>query len=418
MAPVAFLATAVPLSLFTLASANPSSWATISVGTTWLAVYGAYETRGRRQAALLSFGLVVAVMGSGARTDAALFIVLGLALALGMRLGVLRSQWRATLVAALTAAVTLGLYFTSANSSVVATGLDGYEPTPASDMVLFMSNALQVPFIWMSAVGAGPMASLGWFDTPMPWIIGFGSAFACGALCFQGWASMWWKKAVALLLLALALTVYPLVILQLTGIFAGNGVQPRYLLPMLVMFAGMSLLPALGHRITLNRAQVVVLTLLLSIAQSVALYMNLWRYVRGITEPIQWIGAYTWWWGGLFPSPLTTWVIGSCAFAATTALLLSRLVPPRDAVATSHLVTPVAVAHPEDHAPAAPVTASPVMASAAAPGLAQKLTALRAWWTPAAIGRWSSERSTSADVRAPDPLDQTPAREKAKIVDA
>ena len=63
VAPLAFLVTAVPLSLFTLASANPSSWATISAGTTWLAVYGAYETRGRQQAALLALGVVAAVMG-------------------------------------------------------------------------------------------------------------------------------------------------------------------------------------------------------------------------------------------------------------------------------------------------------------------------------------------------------------------
>ena len=235
-------------------------------------------------------------------------------------------------------------------------------------MVLFVSNALQLPFIWMSAVGVGPMSSLGWFDTPMPWIVGFGSALVCAVVCFQGWASMWWKKAVALIILALALTAYPLVILQQSHIFAGNGVQPRYLLPMMVMFAGISLLPAVGERIIVTRGQAVVVTVLLSVAQSVALYVNLWRYVQGIAGPIQSIDTYTWWWGGLFPSPMAVWVIGSCAFAATTAFLLSRLVPTRHGKTTRDLVAPVEAERPDDErAPAAPSTASPVTASAASP---------------------------------------------------
>ena len=367
VAPVAFLATAVPLSLFTVASTNPSSWAILSSGLMWLAVYGAYEARGRRQAALLVFAVVVAVMGAGARTDAAIFTVLGVAVALGLRLGAWRAQWRATLVGAVIAASATAMYFSSASRSAATTGLGGYERMDISGAALFASNLVQVPFFWTSALGFGPMAPLGWFDTGLPFIVGFGGVIAFATLCFQGWASMWWKKVVALTVVALALTAYPLVILQLTHILAGNGVQPRYLLPMLVMFTGVSLLPAVGDRLTVNRAQAVALVLALSVAQSIALYANLWRYVRGVTGSMQWIGDYTWWWGGLVPSPVAVWVIGSCAFAVTSAVLLAGLVPPSRAVATIDLATRVAADDPEGPPPDAALTAVPETAAAGSP---------------------------------------------------
>jgi len=360
LAPVAFLITAVPLSLFTLASTNPSSWATISAGTMWLALYGAFEARGRRQAALLVFGVVAAVVGAGARTDAALFSAFGVALVLGMRMSLLRSQWRATLVTAFTAVLSLAMYAASGNSSVATSGLGGYDPAPASDAVLFATNALQVPFIWMSIFGAGPMSNLGWFDTPMPWIVGFGSGLVCAALCFQGWASIWWKKCVALVLVAIALMALPLLILQESHIFTGEGVQPRYLLPLVVMFVGISLLPAVGHRLAVNRVQAVVLVALLSVAQSVALYFELLRYVRGFEGPVRSLATYTWWWGGLTPSPMATWLIGSCAFAVTSAIVLSRLVARGDAVATSDAVILVGAEVADDPTPAAvPVNPAP-----------------------------------------------------------
>jgi hypothetical protein len=361
VAPVAYLATSVPLMMFTVASTNPSSWAISSAGVTWLAVYGAFEARGRRQAALLALGLLGAMMAAGARTDAALFTVLGIVLAVGMRLGSLRAQWRVTAAAVVIAALSMALYFTSANTSVAANGLEGYGHVELTGFALFMNNFLQVPFLWMSAVGAGPMSSLGWFDTPMPWIVGFGGALVSAALCFVGWGSMWWKKAVALVLLGLALLVYPLLILQLTGIYAGDGVQPRYLLPMMVTFVGISLLPVLGRRITLTRVQAVALAVPLSIAHSVALYYNLWRYVRAITTPMQWIGDYTWWWSAPLPPPVAVWVVGSCAFAGMTVWLLWQMVPPRDAAPPRDREEAVEAARSDHAVPlvdAVPATAS------------------------------------------------------------
>ena len=65
-----------------------------------------------------------------------------------------------------------------------------------------------------------------------------------------------------------ALVGYPLILLQESGLYIGGGVQPRYLLPMMLMFAGMSLLPRGEHRLRLTGFQVVALTVGLSASPS------------------------------------------------------------------------------------------------------------------------------------------------------
>ena len=325
LAPVTFVITAVPLALFMFTSVNPSGWATLSAGVLWLAVYGAYEAVGWRQPAVLGVALVAAVMGSGARADAALFSVLGVGLALGLRLPVLRQQWKVTLAGLGILAVSALFFFTSGHAGVTTEGFPG-TGTPAFDgWTLFLANAIQVPYLWTSALGAGPMASLGWFDTPVPWAVGVASLGTFAALVFTGWISMWWQKLVALVIMVVALVGYPLILLQESGLYIGGGVQPRYLLPMMLMFAGMSLLPLAGHRITLSRFQVVALTVGLSVAQSVSLYLNLWRYIRGITSPIAPLANYDWWWESLFLTPFAVWVIGSVAFAGVTGYVLALM---------------------------------------------------------------------------------------------
>jgi hypothetical protein len=325
LAPVTFVITAVPLALFMFTSVNPSGWATLSAGVLWLAVYGAYEAVGWRQPAVLGVALVAAVMGSGARADAALFSVLGVGLALGLRLPVLRQQWRVTLAGLGILAVSAIFFFSSGHAAVTTEGFPG-TGTPAFDgWTLLLANAIQVPYLWTSALGAGPMASLGWFDTPVPWAVGVASVAACAALVFTGWSSVWWQKIVALVIMLAALIGYPLILLQESGLYIGGGVQPRYLLPMMLMFVGMSLLPRAGHRITLSRFQVVALTVGLSVAQSVSLYLNLWRYIRGITSPVAPLANYDWWWESLFLTPFAVWVIGSLAFAGVTGYVLTLM---------------------------------------------------------------------------------------------
>ena len=131
-----YVLTAVPLSLFFIASANPSSWAIISAGVLWMSVYAAYEVEGRRRWALLGYGLLATVVGSGSRADAALFSILGIGLAMGLQLRLLRRAWPVTAAAAAMAVVAALLYLTAGHAGVVGEGLPGYPPAAMSDTQL------------------------------------------------------------------------------------------------------------------------------------------------------------------------------------------------------------------------------------------------------------------------------------------
>jgi hypothetical protein len=331
LAPATFVITAVPLALFMLSSINPSGWATLSAGVLWLAVYGAYESTGWRQPALLGVALVAALMGAGARADAALFSILGVTLALLLRLPLLRRQWKVTLSGLGILAVSAALFLTSGHAAVSTEGFPQTGPPAGDGWNLLLTNAGLVPYLWTSALGVGPLASLGWFDTPVPWAVGVASLFSYAALLFTGWSSMWWQKAVALGVVLAALVGYPLILLQESGRHVGDMVQPRYLLPMMLMFAGVSLLPRGERRLRLTVFQAVTLTAALSVAQSIALYVNLWRYTKGVATSMASLGSYDWWWETLFLSPTAVWVIGSIAFAGVTGYVLPLLARPCDA---------------------------------------------------------------------------------------
>lgn len=323
---LAFLATSVPLLLFVGGSVNPSAWANLSAGTLWLALYAAFETTGRRRLALLGLVPVATVVGAGARADAALFAIVGVALALGLRLDRLRRDWPVTLTGAGSAALAGLIFLMAGHSDVLSGGIPGYVPAPVSGLHLLVANALQVPFLWFGALGIGPLANLGWFDTPMPFVVGAASTAVCAAVAFTGWRRMWWNKVVALSVTGLALMVYPLVVLQESHVFAGQGVQPRYLLPLMIVFVGISLLTRRGPIVAFGRVQLVGLGLALVVAQSVALFTNIQRYTQGIPptqiEPLRGQG---WWWDTFPLSPTGVWVLGSVAFACVVWVVLAHV---------------------------------------------------------------------------------------------
>jgi hypothetical protein len=80
-----------------------------------------------------------------------------------------------------------------------------------------------------------------------------------------------------------------------------------------------------GEEIKLSRVQAVVAAALLAIAQSIALYINLRRYVSGgLGGPILDLSP-EWWW--TMPiGPMWVWAIGSLAFAVCVAAVFGRFI--------------------------------------------------------------------------------------------
>lgn len=321
----------VPLGLFLLSSNNPSAWAIIGVGSSWIALLGYFETEGRRRVALGAlFGLSM-VIAAGSRADSALYAILGVAV-----VGVLTfARTRAYLLSAILPiafSVLAAVFFlTSQQVSVVSSGLgDGtVDPTvtPPSTVLLIFKNLVEIPALLAGVFGTW---GLGWFDTELPAIVAFGAVVAFVGVAFAGFATMSRRKLIALAVVAAALWLLPTYILVKGMNVVGQNVQPRYLLPLIVLFAGLAVLAIGQQRLRLSRLQLGVVGALLVVAETMAMYTNLRRYITG-TDGHDWnLDANMEWWWHMPIGPMAVLACGSLAFAGLL-FVLAREVTKSDA---------------------------------------------------------------------------------------
>ncbi|MFC7496702.1 MULTISPECIES: DUF2142 domain-containing protein [unclassified Nocardioides] len=328
------LLTAVPLGLSIYASSNPSSWALISAATVWVSFHAALQVEGRRRLGLVALGLVGAVLGASARSDQALFTVLAIGVVLlarlpwfigdpGQRWERIRASGVVLLGAGLAALISAWGFLAGDQSSAVSGGLA--TSAGGSWWDLTRHNALGLPTVWFGALGYGDQGTIGWLDTRFPAVVGFGALFAWVAVMFGQWRGISRARGAAMGVLLLAMAVYPLYLLAVSGATIGTQFQPRYVLPLLIVFTGFSLL---GRKRWLHHGpwQRWALVVALSIAQSFALFTQIRRYTTGTDVPGFNLNKDTeWWWpvGGLL-SPNGVWLIGSVAFAGLVWWMLGR----------------------------------------------------------------------------------------------
>lgn len=328
---VSATATAVPLGLFLYASTNPSSWALLAATTVWITLLGATRASGRRQIVLTGLAVIAAVLGAGARADAAAFALLGVAVAalLGARKG--RDMVIPAVGAALVVVVSVGFYLSADQSRAVVAGLPN--DSPPLSLSEHGSNLLGIPGLWTGALGTW---GLGWVDTDLPAIVPvLTTAVAFGAV-FLGIRRVALRRGLALTLSLAAMWGVPFVLLAQSHARVGEIVQPRYVLPLLVIFVGVASLTdddAVSHW---RGPRFWVAAAALSVAAAVALLFNLRRHVVGTDDGLTAIfGGSEWWWMGV-PSPLIVWAIGAAAFAAALVLLApGRAAAERVAVAAA-----------------------------------------------------------------------------------
>src|SRR5690606_9488364 len=116
----------------------------------------------------------------------------------------------------------------------------------------------------------------------------------------------------------------PVYVLQQGGHTVGEALQPRYILPLLVLLGGVL---ALGSpRIPWSRRQFLLVAGALSVAHIFALHQNIRRYVTGIAGgSFNLNSGMEWWWSGLPLSPMAVWLVGSLSFAALLLVLAWRM---------------------------------------------------------------------------------------------
>lgn len=307
----------VPLGISLLSSNNPSSWAIIAGGSLWLAVLGWFEADGRRAIGLGALAVVFAVMGAGARADSAIYTVLGIIVA-GI-LGASRSSaFLLKAILPLALVVVAALFYFGANQSVSTGGLTGSHDTtaPLTTAQYVWDYFIDLPQLWAGSLGTWP---IGWLDIPMPAVVSVAAVGVFGAVTFAGLRSASVRKLLALGFALAMLFAVPAWILLKSKALVGQEVQPRYILPLLLMFAGVALVEATRRRIAFTRLQIGVAALALSIANAVALHASIQRYVSGLGDPDIDLGHDVhWWWGGPV-SQMIVWILGSLAFAAAVS---------------------------------------------------------------------------------------------------
>ena len=321
-----WLLTSVPLGLSLLASNNPSSWAMIGVGISWIAFLGFVETEGRRRVVLGVLSILAVVIAAGARADGAVYSLIGIGAVLLVRYRRSLLNWRtAGIVAA--AVLVCGIFYLTSNQTVTAINGFGNPGTAAigpggalenvstekpSLIALLAYNILNAPTLWEGAFGSW---GLGWLDTELPSIVYLGSLAAFVSVAFLGFGNLDRKKFLALVAIGAALWILPVYVLTKGGSHVGIEVQPRYLLPLIILFAGVLLIKVRDQRLMLTRGQAYLVALALSVANFVALHFTMRRYITGI-DFMGWNldQGIEWWWQG-FLSPMAVLIIGSLSFA-------------------------------------------------------------------------------------------------------
>jgi Predicted membrane protein (DUF2142) len=340
LASVPLLVTSVPLGLSLFASTNPSSWTVVGVAVLFPAAYVAFETAGRRCWALSAIAVVAAVLAAGSRTDGCLFVAMTAALVLILRVRRLRDN-PVPAVAAVGCIVIAALFFlTSGHSSEISGDLG--TPT-APDLGVFdlvLRNLGGLPVLWTGGFGSGVMGGLGWLDTPLPPLVGFCATAAWFAVLLRGLGRPFPAKIVGLTLVGLALVVYPITLLVQTKALVGVVVQPRYLLPLFALFAVVALLSPHGVGWRISEGTFFLCVLALGTANSLALHVQIRRYVTGgDVSRIDLDAGREWWWAHA-PSPNVVWLLGSLAFVGLAYAVLGQA---RDDGRTRRPLRPVRV---------------------------------------------------------------------------
>ena len=337
----------VPLAIFVIASSNPSAWAIIAVASGWISLLGYLESSGPRAWVLGLAYALSAVLAISSRIDSVLYLAFATVIAVwlsdsrGKKL--LVKIWPGFIGLAL---VILQLIINPANLARVVRGIgqrsEEYEdPLPwvtspevadgsAFDWSLFWHNLLAIPGLWLGVFGGYPWGSLGWLDTNVPQVVSLSTIIVLAGLVFLASASADYKKLAGMLATVVALWAIPLYLLQLGGFQAGEQVQPRYLVPLMMVFLGTMLLTSSGKPLLSDPRALWFVIVALSVANAIALHTNIRRYTTGIrVQGFNLDSPREWWWP-FFPdflSPNVVWAIGTMAFGVLLWALLMRVVP-------------------------------------------------------------------------------------------
>jgi len=332
-----WLISVIPLGLFLIGSINPSSWTVIGVGTAWIALLGFLDSMGRRRIGLGAIFLVSTVLAAGSRADGAIYLILSIAAVVFLRFRANRGALtRAILPIVGVLAAVLAL-LASRQLSIASGGFPTStvpDPSATSAVVeqasvggstigLLFENLANAPSLWAGVFGSW---SLGWFDTPMPYLVALGGVGVFVAVVFLGISVMSWRKALITAGAGAALWAIPVWTLTRSGEAVGVDLQPRYLLPLIIVLGGFALLAVKGRIVRLTRLQLLLVVGTSIVTEPLALFFTMRRFITGDDVNGFDLGSGAeWWWPG-FAGPMFVWLIASLTWAALVLIVVRHLV--------------------------------------------------------------------------------------------
>ena len=307
--------TMIPLGWFLIASNNPSSWALTGILTAFFALHGTLQTKRKTSMFFSILYFAGVLISAGSRGDAGIYlsIVSVSAIILWMP-----SQKLRLLIPAAGSIIGLVLFLSTKQANVASTGLASIaiDVAERTQIDVLINNLVKVPALWLGAFGFWP---LGWLDTYLPaavWVITGLIFVVCVFLSFR---SLNRKQVWLSLGILVILYVLPIYVLQQGLNFVGEQVQPRYLLPLIVLLAAIIFQnPRMEHGPFIQKEKMnVTIVALLAVANSIALLSNLNRYVNATGNwKLPLLDENSWWWNDFALNPLGIWGIGSVGLLA------------------------------------------------------------------------------------------------------
>src|SRR5262249_51256219 len=141
--------------------------------------------------------------------------------------------------------------------------------------------------------------------------VGAGGVFAAVLFAAIGGAGR--RTALAVGLVGLTAFIVPTYLQALSDTPVGGLIQPRYVLPLLIMLAVVATVRLDGSVFGLTRGQRWIVAGVLAVANGTALYANLRRYITG-TAGKDWNldRNMQWWWHSAIP-PMAICAVGAVA---------------------------------------------------------------------------------------------------------
>lgn len=304
---VAATAAWVPMGVYFIASNNPSSWA-ISGSL----IYGAglitsTEAMGWRRWALLGVSTLGAVMAMTSRADSAFYVFV---ITLGVWFLVPLSRRVAVqLAASMILSVLALLNFVSTSQAGNLTSDGGWPIDPnMSFSGVFLRNILYLPEYVASfwGLGMGP----GWLDVPLPGWSTLMMLVLFGGVVFVGARVMNLRKGLASGVLFGAMVGIPVVTMTMRHVQPLTYYQGRYMLPLLAVALFVWLSAKSSETLLASHTQLVLISIVASVANSAALFFTSLRFSVGIGggKALSFRDV-TWWPWSI--GPMAVWFFGS-----------------------------------------------------------------------------------------------------------